>query len=116
MINAKKELLEHVGDRAIKCAVVEAPDDMVRAVLPAFGKSIQNLVGFFDALDFEYNNGFGTQVLFGIIWYTDGAWSEREEYDGSEWWAHRECPKIPAACLQQEADTETVDEQVERKR
>jgi hypothetical protein len=43
-----------------------------------------------------YYNGYGSQELFGIIWYVDGSWSERVEYDGSEWWGYRSCPKIPS--------------------
>mgnify|MGYP000630626643 CR=1 FL=1 len=46
-------------------------------------------------LDFEYDSGYGGQNLFGTIWYEDGTWSERGEYDGSEWWEHRERPQIP---------------------
>lgn len=30
------------------------------------------------ALDFEYDNGYGGQNFFGVIWYEDGAWSSAE--------------------------------------
>lgn len=43
----------------------------------------------------EYDAGYGSQELSGTIWYTDGTWSERVEYDGSEWWAYRCRPEIP---------------------
>jgi hypothetical protein len=46
-------------------------------------------------LDFEYDHGFGGQELFGVIWYTNGNWSNRSEYDGSEWWTYNRCPEIP---------------------
>lgn len=46
-------------------------------------------------LDFDYDNGYGRQELEGTIWYADGTWSDRGEYDGSEWWAHRKCPSLP---------------------
>lgn len=50
---------------------------------------------FFNQLDFEYDDGYGLQHLYGLIWLDRGKWLEREEYDGSEWWAIREYPKIP---------------------
>lgn len=40
----------------------------------------------------HFDSSFGTQELFGVIWYDDGSWSERAEYDGSEWWAYKTCP------------------------
>lgn len=43
-------------------------------------------------LDFEYNSGYGTQHLFGVVWLSDGTWFERREYDGSEWWTHVKPP------------------------
>ena len=43
----------------------------------------------------DYDCGFGRQHIHGIIWLMDGTWLEREEYDGSEWWRHLECPSIP---------------------
>ena len=33
-----------------------------------------------------YNSGFGGQELFGNVWFDDGTWLSREEYDGSEWY------------------------------
>lgn len=44
---------------------------------------------FLVSLDFEYDSGYGGQELFGVIWYVDGTWSERGEYDGTEWWEHQ---------------------------
>ena len=40
-------------------------------------------------------SGYGGQELFGTIWYEDGTWSDRGEYDGSEWWNYNKCPDIP---------------------
>lgn len=48
-----------------------------------------------------YDNSYGTQELFGIIWMNNGDWLERHEYDGSEWWEYKTCPDIPEH-LQQE--------------
>ena len=46
-------------------------------------------------LDRDYDDGYGGQELFGVIWLTDGTWIERNEYDGSEWWRHVTCPEFP---------------------
>lgn len=54
---------------------------------------------FLNSLDFQYDAGFGGQVLFGTIFYSDGTWSERREYDGSEWWEYKKRPEIPNECL-----------------
>lgn len=40
----------------------------------------------------NYDNGYGSQELFGTIVFKDGTWLERGEYDGSEWWEHRKLP------------------------
>jgi hypothetical protein len=43
-------------------------------------------------LDFEYDNGFGGQELFGYVIFKDNTWLERGEYDGSEWWKYQKFP------------------------
>lgn len=48
---------------------------------------------FLNALAFDYNNGYGLQVVYGTIMLKNGAWLEREEYDGSEWWEYRSVPQ-----------------------
>lgn len=106
MINAKKEFLDHVGGRAVKCAVIDfdKPADLVSDPGPARksshvlaeGFDVRNLTNFLHDLNFVYENGFGTQFLEGTIWFTDGNWSDREEYAGSEWWEYRQCPEIPS--------------------
>mgnify|MGYP000164730648 CR=1 FL=1 len=50
---------------------------------------------FFKALDFNYDDGFGSQELFGTVWLTYGVWLSRWEYDGSEGWQVNSCPHIP---------------------
>ena len=47
-----------------------------------------------DVLDFEYNNGYGTQHIFGVILFRDGSWLERFEYDGSEDFVFKKSPSI----------------------
>jgi len=97
MINAMKEFIEHTGKRMVKCAHVYG-DEYYQSDLNAklcIGYNTYDLANFLNALRFNYKNGFGGQFLFGTIWYEDGTWSERGEYDGSEWWEHRSCPAIP---------------------
>jgi hypothetical protein len=50
---------------------------------------------FLEAIDFHYDDGYGRQEIYGTIWFDDGSWAERGEYDGSEWWEYKECPEIP---------------------
>ena len=40
-------------------------------------------------LNFDYDDGYGAQHLFGLVLFKDNTWLERAEYDGSEWWEHR---------------------------
>lgn len=47
---------------------------------------------FIESLNFEYDSGYGSQVLHGVIWCTDGTWLHRGEYDGSEWWEVNKYP------------------------
>ena len=94
--DAKLEFLAHLKDsatgRVIKCSSIE------------FGERTFNLHinytpyqyrKFLRELDYMYDSGYGGQMLFGTIWYTDGTWSSRGEYDGSEWWEFNEVPEIP---------------------
>lgn len=47
-----------------------------------------------DKLDINYDDGYGTQEIFGFISFKDGTWMERGEYDGSEWWDYKKCPTV----------------------
>jgi hypothetical protein len=95
MTNAKAEFLRHVGERQVRCAVIRVDADYEfqdHAQLPP-GYTQEEYDAFLEALDFDYDSGYGSQELDGKIWYQDlGAWSERGEYDGSEWWAFKACP------------------------
>ena len=48
-----------------------------------------------DKLDFMYDDGYGSQLIYGFIVFNDKTWLERSEYDGSEWWDYRKCPSEP---------------------
>ena len=88
MTNAKHELLNHIEKREVEYVKI------------IFGKNYQGtpieiqgtLEQVLPLLNFEYDSGFGTQELEGYIWYTDGTWSERGEYDGYEWWEYKVRP------------------------
>ena len=89
MENAKDELILHTRNKSVI---------LVRLVYkPGVFEKSTVIEGTLDKvlpmLDFQYDSGYGGQRLFGYIWYAYGTWSEREEYDGSEWWAHKKCPE-----------------------
>ena len=89
-MNAKEELINHIGDRDVKYVrVIHENCDNDEVTIEG------TLDGVLPHLDFDYDSGYGTQELEGTIWYADGTWSERREYDGYEWWEYRECPPLP---------------------
>jgi hypothetical protein len=90
-MNAKKELLKHIADREVKYVQIYYNDDWNTAEIKIEG----TLEEVLPRLDFEYNSGYGSQEISGIIWYADGSWSDRGEYDGSEWWQYQKCPPLP---------------------
>jgi len=89
-MNAKQEILEHIKVAAGGREVV-----FVHVAIGAKWEHKGPLADVVAQLDFIYNNGYGCQELFGTIWYADGTWSERGEYDGSEWWEFKKCPDLP---------------------
>ena len=91
MKNAKEEFIKHVGERTVICAAISID----KKCSLKLNHTEADYSHFLEQLDFLYNNGFGGQELFGTIWYEDGTWSDRVEYDGAEWWEHRQGPEIP---------------------
>ena len=102
-MNAKEEFLGHIKDRKILCADMAHQDCWHNGPSADFklpvGYTQKQYDEFLDSLDFQYDKGYGGQELFGTIWYTDGTWSDRGEYDGSEWWSYQKCPNIPENLL-----------------
>jgi hypothetical protein len=97
-MNAREEFLSHIGGRKVLCAQIKHGDDYdddSKVFNLTTGSTEEDRTQFLTDIDFEYDSGYGGQRLFGTIWYEDGTWSERGEYDGSEWWEHRERPQIP---------------------
>lgn len=104
MTNAKTEFLRHTAGKSnVKCAVVRNFDDEFedeRDVETFLKKdySEEELDMFLSTIDYDYHSGYGGQELYGTIWYEDGTWSSRGEYDGMEWWEHHSCPNTPKGC------------------
>lgn len=102
--NAKEELQQHVQDiennnRTLIAATVHRVDskrhnftelDIVLYV----DHTQEEVEKFWNALDFFYDDGYG-KLVTGYLWFSDGTWSERREYDGSEWWEHQAVPALP---------------------
>ncbi len=105
--NAKEEFVKHTSYCKVKCAIVttddiyferfaktDLEDDNVFK-LP-IGYTEEQYQAFLNQLDFEYDDGYGGQVVFGTIWMEDGTWLTRGEYDGSEWWEVHSRPVVPS--------------------
>jgi hypothetical protein len=99
MTNAKEEFIKEVGNKIIHCAKIVFDDFTIpkqdNTYILTTGWDSKDLEDFLDSINFEYDSGYGSQKLYGNIWYVDGTWSERGEYDGSEWWVYTSCPEIP---------------------
>lgn len=102
-MNAKEEFLHAIENKTVQCADIHIvtgfdydnyEDITIRYSLPV-DYTEEEFNKFVHSLDFEYDSGYGGQLLFGNIWFTDGTWCERGEYDGSEWWAYKVRPIIP---------------------
>ena len=97
-MNAKKEFLKEVeGKPKLKCALVKLEKGYREYdvyFLPT-GFTNKDFDEYLNSLDFEYDDGYGGHPLYGTIWYEDGTWSERYEYDGLEYWTFKKCPPIP---------------------
>jgi hypothetical protein len=101
MINAREELLVNLDGELPLCAEVfydkvgYYSDNPTQEFTLKIGYSRVEFDAFMESLNFEYDNGYGSQELSGTVWLKDGRWFERGEYDGSEWWELKECPEIP---------------------
>jgi|TARA_B110000967_G_scaffold206793_1_gene254391 hypothetical protein len=63
---------------------------------------------FLNDINFEYDDGFGGQELFGTVYCTDGVWFTRGEYDGSEWWEQHCYPTMSYELQAEEHSTTTL--------
>jgi hypothetical protein len=103
-MNAKEEFIQSIQSMGeIKCASISYGDYLEEGNckelhLPV-GHSKAEYTAFLEGLDFNYDSGFGSQELFGTVWFKDGDWAIRGEYDGSEWWECLSLPNIPDTLL-----------------
>ena len=63
------------------------------------GYTMEDLQSFLVELDFDYDSGYGTQRLHGLVLNHNGSYFTRGEYDGSEWWDYHNTPEVPEECL-----------------
>jgi len=106
MINMKEELLEvleRIGNPKIKCIYLKHSNfnyksNVDKDFILKIGYTQDQFREFLCRIDYKYDGGdesYGGQELFGTVWFEDGSWLERAEYDGSEWWVHKFVPPIP---------------------
>lgn len=103
-MNAKQEFLQHIQQfvkSGVLCAQIKfggdwsTTEDQREYYILTTGYTQEEWQQFLSDIDKNYNSGYGSQNLFGTIWYNDGTWSSRGEYDGSEWWQYNQAPAIP---------------------
>ena len=104
-MNAKEELLDTLKlDKNldnVKCAYIyklDSADGKEHEAVLKVEYSAEDFEKFLTSLDFTYNHGYGAQELFGNVWFNDGTWLSRSEYDGAEWWNLIACPEVPEKC------------------
>lgn len=96
MLNARQELEEHLKEWNLTLLAAEIQiDNPKRNPILYPDHTEEELATFYEQLDFEYDNGYGSQNIFGILWFTNGHYSDRLEYDGSECWQYHEPPSLP---------------------
>jgi len=99
-MNAKEEFLELVKLSCDDLVCVDITylhngfDNSQEITLPV-GYTQEQYDAFLETLNFNYDNGFGTQHMFGTVWFSNNGWAERREYDGAEWWQYCYVPVIP---------------------
>jgi hypothetical protein len=97
-MNAKQEFIQAIQGNNVLCVLVRfgTYHFVKKSVVLTTGYTKEEYNQFLDDIDFEYDSGYGSQHLYGTIWFCDGTWCSRGEYDGSEWWEYNECPEIPS--------------------
>ena len=92
MINAKDELLAALANANQSLKDIIA----FNIYFESFGedRSLKGTTLSLSSLDFEYDDGYGSQHLYGTILFKDNTWLSREEYDGSEWWHYNVPPTV----------------------
>ena len=93
MANAKAEFLEEIKANRLVCAKIGLEEDYDKKKWFTLkdNYSGKDFDKFLEDLDFEYDDGYGGQELYGVILFSD-SFSDRGEYDGSEWWENHKMP------------------------
>ena len=98
MINAAKELdfeLSQLSATLLAADIHTYDATPLTAVLP-LNYTAQQLAGFWHDLSLiNYDDGYGVQELFGVVWLSDNEWLARDEYDGAQRWNHYKYPQYP---------------------
>lgn len=99
-MKAKIEFIEHTKDLPkVVCAELEDVYYSSRQKGKKWtlyeGYTEEEYEEFLESIDFTYDDGYGSQELGGVIWYEDGTYSDRYEYDGSESWDYHKAPEKP---------------------
>ena len=97
MINAKKELEDLLANNKLElfAADINLYEHCEKVARLRTGYSKDDYDDFLSDLNFYYDNGFGAQELYGYLWFKDGTWAERYEYDGAEIWHIKVMPTLP---------------------
>ncbi len=109
MINVKNEILYVITKRNFSLdnivwmwvSVIDIPinnnDDLSSRLGDCYEyyKDTDNIEEYLKQLNFDYDDGYGTQYIDGIIMFDDNSWYTRNEYDGSEWWEYVMKPISP---------------------
>ena len=95
IINAKQELLKIVNTNNLTILKI---DIKYYGNISNNRKTNTKFITSLDALDFDYDAGYGVQELYGIVYCKDSnsnpTWLTREDYDGSEWWKINTIPEF----------------------
>ena len=94
IINIAEELLDHIKEVGKKVKYISLSFDNSPFGWEHFRGSLSRVLV---EMNKTYDDGFGRQYLHGCIWFDDFSWSERQEYDGSEWWVHKSIPPLEKA-------------------
>lgn len=97
--NALEEYLEETKGKAVIAAYISHGEadwycGQIKANLP-LNYNVDDFLSFLSELGRIETRLYESCESPSTIWYDDGSWSERGEYDGSEWWERKTCPEIP---------------------
>jgi len=92
MVNAKEELLKKLNQVNKNIEDIDAYCIFYYEFEKCKEINGENPNDLLDFLNFEYDDGYGLQHLFGKILFKDKSWLERTDYDGLEWWEYLKSP------------------------